>query len=334
MNSSISASERRRWRQVLTLYLASLLVLGAAVGGLIVTLDPYDTGRFSLFASKGVPSFGPRLTAASRARRRAIDTAIIGNSTIQLIDPARVSAESGRHVVSLTIPGTGPQEQLVIAQYFLEHHQAGEMRGLVFGIDSTWCNASGRLALTNPFPFWLYSQSDLDYLGNMMRLAAARAAIQKAKLLLGYAPAARADGYDDYDTGRTWDAAAARQRLSQAAVDATVPDQDAAPEDIAAAPLLAQFLTRLPPGVPVVLVVPPRYRDPEAVPSAHAVARQRACADAYRKRAQARANTAVLDFIAQPEIAGPDEFWDPIHYRASVGRRMEAAIAAALREGE
>jgi hypothetical protein len=237
-------------------------------------------------------------------------------------------------VVSLTIPGTGPQEQLVIARYFLEHHQAGEMHGLVFGIDSTWCSANGRLALTNPFPFWLYSESALDYLGNMMRLAAARAAIEKTKLLLGYAPAARVDGYDDYERGRAWDIEAAHRRLSQAAVDATVPDQDAAPDDIAAAPLLAQFLRQLPPGIPVVLMIPPRYRDPEAVPTAPAVARQRACAEAYRKLALARANTTVLDFIDQPEIAGPNEFWDPIHYRASVARRMEAAIAAALREGE
>ena len=42
----------------------------------------------------------------------------------------------------------------------------------------------------------------------------------------------------------------------------------------------------------------------------------------------------MLDFIEQRDIAGPDEFWDPIHYRAPVARRMETAIAAALREGE
>lgn len=319
---------------MLTLYLASLVGLGAVVGGVILALDPYDSGRFSLFAAKGVPEFGPRLTAASRARQSGIDAAIIGNSTIQLIDPARLSALSGRRVVSLTIPGTGPQEQLVVARYFLGHHRAGEMRGLVLGIDSTWCSANGRLELTNPFPFWLYGESDLDYLGHMMRLATARATIQKGKLMLGYAPAARADGYDDYEAGRAWDPEAAHQRLSQAGVDAMVPDQDAAPDDIAAAPLLAQFLTRLSSNVPVVLVIPPRYRNPEAMPAAHAAARQRACTEAYRKLAQARAHTTLLDFITQRDIAGSDEFWDPIHYRAAVARRMEAAIAAALRKGE
>jgi hypothetical protein len=331
MNSFISASEPRRWRRLLALYLASVLALGGITAALILALDPYDTGRFSLFAEVGVPNFGPRLTAASRARQKEMDAAIIGNSTIQLIDPARLSVQSGGHVVSLTVPGTGPEEQLVIARYFLEHHGKGALRGLVFGIDGTWCAA--HLALLNPFPFWLYADGDLDYLDNMMRLASARAAIAKAKLLLGRGQAASRNGYDDYERDRPWHADAARQRLNQAAVDAAVPDQDAA-DNIAAAPLLAQFLASLPSAVPVALVVPPRYRDPEATPAASAVARQRACAAAYRKIAHTRAKTAMLDFIEQKDIAGPDEFWDPIHYRAPVARRMEAAIAAALREGE
>jgi hypothetical protein len=332
MNSSISASEPRRWRRLLALYLASVLALGGITAALILALDPYDTGRFSLFAEVGVPNFGPRLTAASRARAREMDTAIIGNSTIQLIDPARLSAQSDGHVVSLTVPGTGPEEQLVIARYFLENHGKGALRGLVFGIDGTWCAA--HLALLNPFPFWLYAESDLDYLDNMMRLASARAAMAKARLLLGPGQTAPRNGYDDYERDRPWDADAARHRLNQAAVDAAVPDQDAAADNIAAAPLLAQFLASLPAAVPVVLVIPPRYRDPEATPTAPAVARQHACAAAYRKVSHGRAKTAMLDFIEQKDIAGADEFWDPIHYRAAVARRMEAAIAAALREGE
>jgi hypothetical protein len=332
MNSSISASEPRGWRRLLALYLASVLALGGVTAGLILALDPYDTGRFSLFAEVGVPNFGPRLTAASRAREREMDTAIIGNSTIQLIDPERLSEQSGGHVVSLTVPGTGPEEQLVIGRYFLEHHRKGVFRGLVFGIDGTWCGA--RLTLFNPFPFWLYAESDLDYVDNMMRLASARAAVAKARLLLGRGQAAPRNGYDDYERARPWDAEAARRRLNQMGADAAVPDQDAAADNIAAAPLLAEFLASLPTALPVVLVIPPRYRDPEATPAASAVARQRACAAAYRSVAHGRAKTAMLDFIEQRNIAGPDEFWDPIHYRAPVARRMETAIAAALREGE
>jgi hypothetical protein len=334
MNSSISASEPRRWRRLLALYLASVLALGGITAALILALDPYDTGRFSLFAEVGVPNFGPRLTAASRAREKEMDAAIIGNSTIQLIDPARLSAESGRYVISLTIPGTGPREQLVVAGFFMRHHATG-MRGLVFGIDvTTWCRASGRLDLLNPFPFWLYSADVGAYAGNMMRLASISAGWRKLKLLIGKEQPLRSDGYDDYEAGRVWDAMTARQHLSQSASDAAVLDLDAAPDDIIAAPLLAEFLARLPHDLPVVLVIPPRYYEPDVAPNVRVVARQKGCSDAFRKVARSRPNTALLDFVAQRDIAGPDEFWDPIHYRASVARRMEAAIAAALREGE
>jgi hypothetical protein len=105
------------------------LVLAVTVGAVLLALDPYDTGRFALFPSPGVPQFGQRLTAASVARRADADIAIIGNSTLQLLDPARLGAASGRRVVSLAIPGTGPLEQLAVADWFLGHHD-GTARGL------------------------------------------------------------------------------------------------------------------------------------------------------------------------------------------------------------
>jgi hypothetical protein len=54
----------------------------------------------------GVPDFGQRLALASIARRPEADTAIFGNSTIQLLDPARISELSGRTAVSPAVPGT------------------------------------------------------------------------------------------------------------------------------------------------------------------------------------------------------------------------------------
>jgi hypothetical protein len=318
---------------MLGLYLASAVALGALVIGFLLALDPYDTGRLSMATGYGVPFFDPRLTGASLGREPRMDSAIIGNSTIQLISPAHLSLATAENIVALVVPGTGPLEQLIVADYFLRLHRNEAVRAMIFGIDGTWCSAAGKLEFLNPFPTWLYSASSLDYAVNMIRLKSFEAVTRKLKLLRGRAPAVPQNGYRDYEVGRIWDAGAARQRLSQAAADAYVPDQDAATDDIAGAPLLERFLEQLPSSVWAVLVIPPRYRDPEATPAASAVARQRACTAAYRKVAHGRAKTAMLDFIEQKAIAGPDEFWDPIHYRAPVARRMEAAIAAALRQG-
>jgi hypothetical protein len=333
MSSSISGSERRSWRRLLALYAGGVAVIGLVTAVLLLAFDPYDTGRFSVVSVDAVPDFGPRMTAASLGREPEMDTAIIGNSTIQLVDPVRVGAASGRHVVSLTIPGTGPLEQLTVAAYFLRHHP-GTAHGLVIGIDGTWCRAQGRLDFFNPFPSWLYSEHRLDYVLAMMRLKTFNDVKLKVMLWLGRARPARHDGYSDFEIGRAWDAEAARARLTQSAADAAVPDLDAAPDDVAAVPLLRDFLAKVPAEVSVVLVLPPRYHDPEVAPAAAAAARQQGCTGAFRQLAQSRRNTSLLDFLSQRHVAGGDEFWDVIHYRGAVVRQMEPAIAAALREPE
>src|SRR5690242_16671919 len=78
MNSSTSISDPSHWGRLLRRYVASTLIVGAAVVGLLLALDPYDTGRYSLLPAHGVASFGQRLAFASVARRPDVDAAIIG----------------------------------------------------------------------------------------------------------------------------------------------------------------------------------------------------------------------------------------------------------------
>ena len=317
---------------LLALYAASLPLLAIVVGILLLALDPYDSGHFALLDTHDVPQFGQRLTGASLGRRRDFDTAILGNSTVQLLDPARISAASGRAVVSLTVPGTGPREQLAIADWFLRNHPGDATRGLVFGIDARWCRGDGRLELTNPFPFWLYSESTIDYALNMMRLKSVEAAMRKVKLLLGREPAAPPDGYSNYETGRIWDAAAARHRLGEEATEAAFGGGTGS--DFAAVTLLQQFLMRVPQTAEVILVRPPRHHTAHPLPGSAAAEHQEACRQAFGMLAATRPRTRLLDFLSRPLDEDAEAFWDLIHYRASVARRIEDAIAAALRQQE
>jgi len=58
-----------------------------------------------------------------------------------------------------------------------------------------------------------------------------------------------------------------------------------------------------------------------------------ACKAAIASAARAaHARTAVVDWqTEQPEIARPELFFDPVHYRQPVARMIEADIAQALR---
>lgn len=304
--------------------------IGVIVAASLLVLDPYDTGRFALFGEHGVAKFGQRYTAASLARQPGFDAAIIGNSTIQLIDPARVGKASARRALSLVIPGTGPLEQISVADWLLHHHRDGDLRGLVVGIDDSWCRSDGKLVITNPFPFWLYAPSALDYAVHLIQLGSIEATSRKIKLLLGYAAAARSDGYNDYEIGRVWDAASAAQRLARHDGGETTA-APALPANFAAVPLLAQLLTRLPAETVVVLVMPPRHLSARPAQGSAAEAQAQACKERFAALISQRPHTQLLDFRLRPDMTERDEdYWDPVHYRAPIARKMEVEIAAAL----
>ena len=327
MNSSTSVPERQLWRSLLQRYAMSTLIGGAAVAALLLALDPYDTGRFSLLPAHGVANFGQRLAFASIARRGDVDAAIIGNSTIQLIDPARLSRLTGHSVVSLAVPGTGPIEQLVLADYFRRHHQRNAHLTFVFGLDQAWCTTADPITPNYPFPFWLYSDDWLDYVTNMMRYKSLEAGARRLKLLAGFDRPARADGYHDYDTGKIWhapefDDGPASSQPSRGQVLAI---------DFTARPLLQRFLSSVGSSARVVLVFPPRYASAIPAAGSAAAAELDACKDAFRRLAKTRSNTWVIDFLIDSQFTRhEDDFWDNIHYRGPVARVIENRLADVL----
>jgi len=325
MNSSISTSEAP-WRRLLRRYVVWSCGFLGVIAATIVAIDPYDTGRFAILGVRGVPHFGQRLTVASAARRPEFDIAIIGNSTVQLLNPANIdNGGSGDRAVSLAIPGTGPLEQLAVARWFLRNH-ANRFVSLIIGLDSRWCEARAP-ELTNPFPFWLYSANSVDYMTNLFSYQSLEAAARRVSMLLHRAKPAPTDGYNDYDIGHRWDEAEFRSR-----VGANTSHDDAASaegsNDFPAASLLSVFLAELPERVPVLLVMPPQFRPALGRES---TARALGCARAYRALADQRRDTRFINFFLEPTLTGNDEdYWDVQHYRSRVARVMEAEISTGL----
>jgi hypothetical protein len=334
MNSSISSSESRGWSGFLVSFFACwLLVLGALTAAL-VALDPYDTGRFALWSPVGVPKTGQRTADASRGRDPRFDWAIIGNSRIQLIDPARLGKLIGASPVSLAIPGTGPLEQLTVARWFVDHH-GDAPRGLVFGLDDAWCQPQRPDKPKNPFPFWLYAPDSETYLLHLVRWQSLEMAVGKIALLSGHAQPARADGYDNYEIGRTWRLEDVQRRLSFAGSEDEGPTTDVTqPADgrFPAADDLADSLRAVASSTAVILVLTPVQASFLPQPDQKAaIDALRSCKAAYAELARMRPNTAVVDFLVDDDLTRPVEnFWDPIHYRSTVARAMEERIGAAV----
>lgn len=312
------------WRGFAGLFLGAFVGGGALICALILAVDPYDSGRFPSFNIAGIVDANPRTANVSRGRDARFDAAVIGNSHGQLLSPARLDRTTGLRFVQLTVPGTGPREQLAVLSWFARHHAA--IGAIVLAADMGWCTQDQSPSLTNPFPFWLYADGQLGYFAGLFSIRSLDLGYRRVLLALGLRAPSDPAGYWDYEAGRTWS--------FHPAIPAEMPPTPApVPRDFSfpAIKQLADALGRLPPATPVVIVMPPVFfteLPPAGTPDA---ARLAQCKEALARLAAGRPHSAFLDFLRDtPATRDPANFMDPGHYRAGVAMGIEADIANAL----
>jgi hypothetical protein len=321
MSSSTSSSENSAWGRWLATFLAMAALGAAIVFALVVLVDPYDSGRFGLIGIKGISDESPRTANASRGRDPQFNAAVFGNSTGQLLKPSELSQATGARFVQLTVPGTGPREQLALLHWFVRHHP--RPNALVIVTDTAWCTDDPDLRVLNPFPFWLYSDSDLEYLGRLFSSRALGRMVRRVQIGLGLKTPSAPDGYWDYE------------QLGHGEFR-PAPPTDEKPDvamDFPAIQPLANFLASIP-NVPVVLVMPPMIADNLPQPDSRSSARLAICKSALAGLVAGRPHSNFLDFrVDDPLTRDQRNFLDPMHYRAQIARRMEQRIAESLRLG-
>jgi hypothetical protein len=334
MSSSISSSDAvvassdaSAWSRWLVAFLGALILGAALVYTLVLIVDPYDSGRVGLLGIQGVDDASPRTANASRARDQQFDSGVIGNSTGQLIKPSELSRLTGLRFVQLTTPGTGPREQLAILDYFVRQHR--KIGALVIVTDESWCARDSALPQQHPFPYWLYEEGNLDFLGRLFSSRALSLTWRRILVGLGLRARTAPDGYWDYELSGP--------REFQPVI---VPRDDGGPapakvsEDFPAVALLGAAIKKLPADVPVVLLVPPAYYTMLPKPGSLGAAEEGACEAALRKLVAGRAHSNFIDFRVDNALTRERaNFMDFGHYRAPIARRMERGIAESIRAG-
>ena len=335
MSSSISSSdavlapsEASAWGRWLVTFLGALALGAALVFALVLIVDPYDSGRVGLLGIKGVNDASPRTANASRARDPQFDSAIVGNSTGQLIKPSELSRLTGLRFVQLTVPGTGPREQLAVMDFFMRKHaKAG---ALVVVTDSGWCSRDPALPQQHPFPYWLYGESDLDFLGRLFSSRALTLTWRRILVGLGVRERSAPDGFWDYENNGP--------REFQPVI---MPRDDGGPapakvgDDFPGVTLLDAAIKKMPADLPVVLFVPPAYYTMLPRSGTLGEAEERACNAALRKIVAGRPHSNFIDFRVDNALTRDRaNFMDFGHYRAAIARRMEQGIAQSIKLGD
>ena len=310
--------------------IAGIACLSLGLWAVVIAIDPFDTGRFALAHVPGVrTSEGPRTAGASRGRDAMFNAAIVGNSHMQLIEPAALDRLASLQFVSLVVPASGPKEQLTLIEWFARHHPT-DFKAVVVGIDHTWCTADAALPPSVPFPFWLYEASSIDYVVGLFRYRVVEHLPEVLRQRYGRSPRARPDGYADYEPTYLeqgyGDAAKQAARLA-ATTNVAAGER---PGDFPAATAFAASLGRLPAQLRVIMVRPPVYIT--ALPASEA---ERAGDDACRARfetlAAARPHTTFLNYQTdRPETRDIANFFDHTHYRKTLAKIMEPDIARAF----
>src|SRR5262245_13255720 len=315
MSLSTSSSDSQVWGRWLATFVCMSALGACVIFALVILVDPYDSGRFGFIGIKGIIDESPRTANASRGRDPQFTAAVFGNSTGQLLKPTELSQATGARFVQLTVPGTGPREQIILLRWFVRHHARAD--ALVIVTDPVWCTGDPALPILNPFPFWLYSESPIEYLGRLFSSRALGRLVRRVQLGLGLRTPSAPDGYWDYELLGHGEFRAAPP-LNEPAETTPIAERQI---QLPAIEQLAAFMASVP-NVPVVLVMPPMVASNLPRPGTHEAARLAACKRALSRLVAGRPRNNFLDFrIDVPLTRDQKNFLDPFHYRASIARR-------------
>ncbi len=317
------AGEARAWRRWLRAFLATFLGVGGGLFLLLVLIDPYDSGRFPGLGLVGVDDRSPRMAHVSRGRDKQFDAAIFGNSTGQLIDPAAIGPASGHRFTQMTIPKTGPREQVAMMRWFLRNHPVPG--ALVVAADPLWCETDPEAELLYPFPFWLYG-SDLGYLAGLVNSKSLERAAWRVRLALGGGRANDQAGFSDYTVGSVFGYTAPEQPWTM--------DPGAAGRAYVfpGIELFRAFLAELPAATKLVVVTPPMAAGALPPAGSAEAALDAACKAQLRALVEGRGGTFLDYRVDDAHARNPAMFFDHVHYHRDLARVMEGGIVGALRK--
>ncbi|TMJ02136.1 MAG: hypothetical protein E6G97_13255 [Alphaproteobacteria bacterium] len=344
MPAQSEVAARSGWRRFVLLFLAIFAsgMLGAAL--FILLLDPYDMVPFSLPIERPLVSGSQRFAYPQVMRSKRFDSIIVGSSTARLIDPEQLNGPFGARFANMAMNASSAWEQWTTFEYF--RRNAGAPKVLIVGVDDAWCDPNAyRHRLRHGFPEWMYDDDRWNDYANLFNSGTLELAARLAGYHLGlYRARSRYDGFEVFTPPeRDYDLTRARPgiwtgRTPQPLPDAQPPalrDDEKRALQFPALAWMDTMLGELPASTIKVLAFMPVHVAAQAWPGTRDAAVEAECK--ARIAAIARAHGAKLvDWrIASPITTNDANYWDGLHYRLPIARRVaDELIGAVLNDRE
>lgn len=329
-------------RYTAVVLLGAPLALAAFVG-VIIAVDPYRVlPSRSLIAKPSVPDENQRYFFPMMVRTRSFDSYIFGSSTGMLIDPQVMTSLFGGRFSNMAMGDGNAWEQLELLR--LVRRESSSLRMLVFTFDAVWCVPDRRLAphQVERFPSWMYEPPTWSNIFKLLNRTALTQARIVARPPSKWLRIRNEDGYFPFTLAESkYDPVKARAELYgksnpselrrhwQSHAKAEISEEVRASWKFPALDDLERELTSIPALTKVLLVGMPVHIAAQPIPGTVGAAREQACKMKAHEIAR-RHMSSFIDFrILSSVTENDDNYWDPLHYRVFVARRLEQAIGEA-----
>lgn len=325
-------------------FLTLFTAVSAALAGFVVLalalVDPYGMSPIGLPVARPIMDINQRFMYPQLARSGRFDSAVFGTSTLRLLDPEKLDPAFGGRFANLAMNAATPWEQLQLAALF--RRKTPDLRTVIFGIDSTWCeqdadSAAKRLTF-RAFPESFYDDNKFNDLIQFFNVKSIEIAGRLAGYHLGWvAPRIRDDGYENFlPPDAEWTPAYADRLLWSGTPRAVVPrvppyvlaDEERNALRFPAITWLGTFAESLPATTRLILVLPPNHIRGQPTPGTREAAVDMACRETILRQIGAR--SIVVDMRFANDLTRNDaNYWDPVHFRLPIAGDVLAMIRAA-----
>ncbi|MDT7950335.1 MAG: hypothetical protein RQ966_02420 [Acetobacteraceae bacterium] len=295
--------------------------------GFVAIVDPWDTLPLSPPLPRVPISTNARYSFPALARSARFDSVILGDSTARLLQPAVLDPGLHARVVNLAMNAATAYEQSQMLTVFLRAHP--QPKWVILSIDQSWCSGSVVRFTPRSFPAWMYRRNLWPAYREILTPYAVQEAANQFAVMMGWKK--RRYGLDGYTSFVPPDSAYDPARRDALFRQLHV-DNDPAPAGfepaLPAMPILDAMLHGIPAATRVILFFPPLSAEVQGAPGSVAAAYWSACKRDVTLRGRER-GALVLDFNRASDItADRNNYWDPVHYRQAIARRlMEGLIA-------
>lgn len=324
MSSSTSSSDP--WRRFTRLFSITALAALAILYGFVIIVDPWDTLPLSPRLPRVPISTNARYSFPALARSPQFDSAILGNSSSRLLQPAELNPGFGAHFANLAMNSATPYEQSRMLDVFLRAHP--DPRVIMVGLDAVWCAPTLERYTERSFPEWMYRPNLWPGYGQMLTPYAVQEAANQFAVMLHLKR--RRYGLDGYTSFVPPESQYDRVRRDAAflrwpPVDETPPPPGAT-ATFPALEVLRSMLAELPASTRKIVYFVPYFRERQGEPGSVTAWRWDQCKREVAGIAQ-QAGAVALDFmIASAITTDRDNYWDPVHYRVPIATMLAQAL--------